>query len=155
MKTCTKCKKDLPESEFYAKPNSPDGLFYSCKKCQSKKGKEYWSKPEVKSRRKEWKKTYIEPASSKDARKNWRRNNKEKVCAQSKAWRDKNRDKVKAYGILSQAIKMGRVVKPKQCSQCPNTGRIEGHHEDYNKPLEVEWLCRECHAKIPPKGAAV
>lgn len=153
MKTCKKCLRELPRTEFYKKPHMTDGLFSSCKECESKKGKAYWSRPEVKAHRKEYKKTYTEPESSKFFRKQWRLNNKERVCAQSKKWRDKNKEKVRAYNALNQAIKMGRVIKPEQCSKCPNTGRIEGHHEDYSKPLDVEWLCRDCHAKIPSKGA--
>ena len=26
------------------------------------------------------------------------------------------------------------------------TGAPEAHHADYDEPLDVEWLCRECHA---------
>ena len=34
MKECTKCHRMLPESEFYKKSNTPDGLQYECKECQ-------------------------------------------------------------------------------------------------------------------------
>ena len=35
MKECTKCHRTLPESDFYKKSGSPDGLQYECKECQS------------------------------------------------------------------------------------------------------------------------
>ncbi len=35
MKRCGKCGRDLPESEFYRKEKSPDGLQSYCKACQS------------------------------------------------------------------------------------------------------------------------
>lgn len=35
MKRCGKCGRDLPESEFYRKEKSPDGLQSYCKTCQS------------------------------------------------------------------------------------------------------------------------
>ena len=48
---------------------------------------------------------------------------------------------------LRHEIEMGRITKPTTCSQCHGTQpRIEGHHEDYSKPLEVKWLCSLCHA---------
>lgn len=34
MKRCGKCGRDLPESEFYRKEKSPDGLQSYCKACQ-------------------------------------------------------------------------------------------------------------------------
>lgn len=44
------------------------------------------------------------------------------------------------------AIKAGRLIKPDACQDCGRTDRrIEVHHPDYRKPLEVMWLCRWCH----------
>ena len=50
---------------------------------------------------------------------------------------------------VSKAIKEGTLVRPKQCSACGKVGPVEGHHEDYDKPLEVIWLCSPCHRKLP------
>lgn len=33
------------------------------------------------------------------------------------------------------------------CADCGTTERVEGHHHDYDKPLEVMWLCRRDHMK--------
>lgn len=43
------------------------------------------------------------------------------------------------------AVKRGELVKPGHCSRCPETHRIEGHHDDYSRPLDVMWLCTACH----------
>lgn len=43
-------------------------------------------------------------------------------------------------------VRRGKLI-PKPCEKCGNA-KAEMHHEDYNKPLEVTWLCRECHVDL-------
>lgn len=40
-------------------------------------------------------------------------------------------------------LKRGKLTK-KPCEKCGDR-HSEMHHEDYNKPLKVTWLCRACH----------
>ncbi len=56
----------------------------------------------------------------------------------------------KATSKVNNAINKGLLIKPNKCNKCsnPNGRRIEGHHMDYNKPLEVIWLCHPCHRKL-------
>lgn len=43
------------------------------------------------------------------------------------------------------ALKVGHIIKPKICELCLNKKELFGHHEDYKKPLDVMWICRNCH----------
>lgn len=45
---------------------------------------------------------------------------------------------------LAAAYKKRGVLKPEPCEVCGSLD-VEMHHEDYSKPLEVHWLCREHH----------
>jgi len=47
---------------------------------------------------------------------------------------------------VSQAIERGILVRPEQCSNCGKKCKPQAHHDDYNKLLEVRWLCPQCHA---------
>jgi hypothetical protein len=51
--------------------------------------------------------------------------------------------KANCRSYLNVYIKRGIIIK-QPCSVCGDP-KVEGHHEDYNKPLEVVWLCRPCH----------
>lgn len=47
---------------------------------------------------------------------------------------------------LAKAIRQGIIVRPVSCERCDRIGRIHGHHEDYDMPFDVKWLCHQCHA---------
>jgi len=42
-------------------------------------------------------------------------------------------------------VSRGKIEK-KPCEVCGDMFS-QVHHEDYNKPLEIRWLCRPCHLK--------
>ena len=60
-------------------------------------------------------------------------------------YRKKNKDKISARNILYSAIRYGKMER----KLCPcGEVKVQGHHEDYSKPLDVDWLCNECHNKL-------
>lgn len=39
IKLCSRCRNELPLSEFYLRPSAPDGFDYLCKKCEADRSK--------------------------------------------------------------------------------------------------------------------
>ncbi len=59
--------------------------------------------------------------------------------------------KSRARQILQNALASGRIQKPPFCERCEQeTARLDGHHADYSKPLNVDWLCVPCHNIVHP-----
>jgi hypothetical protein len=50
-----------------------------------------------------------------------------------------------SHVITNNAIRDGKLLAVSICSVCNSTDKIEKHHDDYTKPLEVRWLCEQCH----------
>lgn len=120
-KTCFKCGRTLPITEFYTHPQMADGHLNKCKDC---------TKRDVADHKR------TNPGSDFDAR---LRN-----CLDNPTQRN-------AYRVVEAAVASGRITKPTVCSGCGCPGsehRIEAHHYDYSKPLEVIWLCTSCHARM-------
>lgn len=69
----------------------------------------------------------------------------------TKLWRQNNRDKMRAWSAVGNAIIRGDLVKPLKCSRCNCKEKLHGHHEDYSKPLEVLWICHLCHMELHAK----
>jgi DNA-binding CsgD family transcriptional regulator len=59
------------------------------------------------------------------------------------------KDKIRryrCYAIYRAALKVGYLVR-QPCEVC-HSDNAEGHHHDYDKPLEVQWLCSTHHIAL-------
>lgn len=56
----------------------------------------------------------------------------------------KFKDNARSYAGVYK--RRGHLV-PAKCESCGDE-HTEMHHEDYGKPLEVQWLCRNCHISL-------
>jgi hypothetical protein len=62
----------------------------------------------------------------------------------------KTREHHKARWQVSRAIKSGRLIR-QPCEVCGDI-RVDAHHDDYSKPLNVRWLCRTHHIEHHAKA---
>jgi len=76
----------------------------------------------------------------------WRAANREEQTRLNREWRHRT-GAGKAHSAVRNAIRRGDLVRPDTCSECGAVGKIEASHDDYARPLDVEWLCRRCHSR--------
>ena len=130
MKECFKCKTVKPLSEFYKHSGMADGHLNKCKTCTKKDVGEHREKNIKKIR----------------AYDRERGKNKERIQAQvqiTRAWREEDKRRQKAHIAVARAVRRGELVR-QPCEQCGKLPSV-GHHDDYDKPLVVRWLCQACH----------
>ena len=175
-KTCTKCGKKKPVSEFNRQAASKDGLKYQCKACTGGCQKIYQvthkealaaarkiycakHKEAIASSQKSYRLTHKETianyqksyrAAHKEATASYRRSlsGKESQRKSDTRCRLKYPEKEKARQAVKYAVSTGRLIRLWYCERCFITCQSEAHHLDYSKPLEVEWLCFDCHKKL-------
>jgi hypothetical protein len=78
---------------------------------------------------------------------------KERHGADNHFWRGGQTADDRAQDVVEKAIAGGRLIRPPTCQLCGKEpppmadGRsaIQGHHCNYNRPLDVLWLCQPCH----------
>ncbi len=52
-----------------------------------------------------------------------------------------------ARSIYQRALDSGRLKPADSCGRCGSSENIHGHHDDYEEPLAILWLCASCHAR--------
>lgn len=55
-----------------------------------------------------------------------------------------NPEATRARAMIAGLIRAG-LIERQACQVCGTEIRVDGHHPDYSKPLEVIWLCRTHH----------
>lgn len=86
-----------------------------------------------------------EPTTIYSSKKAWTRRDPSLPPTRQLKWAEANRQKLKAQAMVRAAIRARRLKRGK-CEVCGSL-RVDAHHDDYNKPLEVRWLCRSHHLK--------
>lgn len=145
-KICFKCNVEKPLSEFYKHKAMADGHLNKCKECNKKDVKE--------NREKnidyylEYDKQRANNPNRAEARLKYSQTENGKIAARKakSKWASSNTIKRAASNIVNNAIRDGKIAKPKHCEACNvKVNRLHGHHDDYAYPLQVRWLCPKCH----------
>jgi hypothetical protein len=165
-----------PESTRFRRVNllrahgSPTNYLYSnhgcrCQSCRGAASDYGHSRREIHAEYMiAWRKKNPLSVKATSARQRDTQEKRKKVAARHRAWRaanpgsrkEENRrfreehpDRVRVYWKVDNAIRSGRLV-PEPCHICGD--KAVAHHQDYSKPLEVEWLCPYHHSKAHRSG---
>lgn len=130
MKECFKCHAIKPLEEFYKHSAMTDGHLNKCKVC---------TKADVKKHREK----NIERIREYDRERGKNKGRMQRAAEVTKAWRAEDKRRSAAHSAVARAIKKGELV-PQPCCRC-NAPTSVAHHEDYDKQLDVMWLCQPCH----------
>lgn len=139
-KKCFKCHKVKPLSEFYKHKMMGDGHLGKCKVC---------------TRRDTAERVAIKSATDLDwvlaERKRCRLKSKKRKMTANEAtqktakYRSKFPAKARAHSATWNALNGAKITK-QPCEVCGKK-KVQAHHDDYSKPLEVRWLCAKHHAE--------
>lgn len=134
-KICFKCDTLQPLDNFYKHSQMADGHLNKCKACTKRDAALNYQSNFARYQEYERKRfnTPERKAKSRKYIRNHRLQNPEKNLARSR---------------IAYAVRSGK-LQPKPCQVCGTTEKVEAHHPDYSKPLDVQWLCfthhREAH----------
>ena len=129
-KTCFKCSAVKPLEEFYKHPMMGDGHLNKCKECTKSDANKHRSEN-------------LEKIREYDRRRGGLPERKKQNAVVTKAWRAEDIRRQRAHSAVARAMSKG-ILGRKLCCRCGNEKTL-AHHEDYDKPLDIMWLCQPCH----------
>lgn len=122
-KKCNHCGSSINLiviAKRFNKRKQEDKTYYVCRVCNTERARRYAKTPEGRLARREAVKRSIK----------------------------KHYAKQMARIKLNYHVRVGNIPKPDACSVCKQKIKVEAHHSNYKKPLEVKWVCRPCHADL-------
>lgn len=98
--------------------------------------KEYRQRPDAKAKRKAYQKKY---------KKGYRQRPDVKARRTAAKQMPETQRQIKANNKIQHLIQTGELQR-QPCEVC-NEPNAHAHHDDYDKPLEIRWLCPSCHGE--------
>lgn len=132
QKKCFKCGQVKDLTEFYTHPQMSDGTVNKCKECNKSDVRKNYA------RRREHYSQY-------DRKRQQDPERRKRMVGYKKGYRRRNPEKDNARNAVHNAIRDGRLIRPDFCGVCGRVGKVQAHHHDYSKPLDVIWECFVCH----------
>ena len=129
-KTCFKCNILKPITEFYVHPTMGDGHLGKCKECTKKDAHS------TRLRRINYYREYDRKRATLPER-------AKAMAAIIKAWRHQDKRRIAAHNAVARAISAGHLIR-QPCERCGSFQSL-AHHENYDRKLDVVWLCQRCH----------
>ena len=119
MKICCTCKEEKTDTNFHKNRSLKDGLSQGCKDCSK-----------------------IHSAKFRNSEKGRIAKKRERQSPNYKRYPSTRREN-NCHSLVYLAIKRGNLIRG-SCEICGNE-KADAHHDDYDKPLEVRWLCKSHH----------
>ncbi len=130
MPKCTKCHQEKSADSFYKNHRLKSGLTYACKEC---------TKSQVKANRL----ANLDRIREYDRERAKQPHRIRNAVEATRRWRAEDSRRSKAHVAVARAIRNGTIEKS-PCCRC-NSDNSYAHHESYDHPLVVVWLCQPCH----------
>jgi hypothetical protein len=130
MKVCKDCEVKKPLTDFYRHTGMADGHLNTCKECK-KTASTLNRNANIERYRQYDRDRSKDPeriATARELAENWKRKHKKEHLAQL---------------AVQRAVRVG-VLTRLPCMVCGEKKTV-AHHEDYDKRLDVLWLCEPCH----------
>lgn len=127
MIVCNKCKIEKDDSDYYPRNKV-------CKECTKKRVSEYQKSDKGKEVHRQANKKYNQTGQAKERR---------KIAEQKYLALPTTKKKQLAKWAVKRAVKAGILVK-EPCKVCGRLN-VHAHHPDYDKQLDIDWLCPEHH----------
>lgn len=157
-KKCTKCAETKSIALFYKQKKGLLGRTAECKDCRKKRTQK-WTDENREKKNFTARKNYI-PGKRAKYNEIWRKENPEyfkqyykqnkkiRLECNKRFWKN-HPERYKQFCIYQNARNKGILINPNQCQLCGTKEmKIQAHHFDYSKPLQVTWICLECHKEI-------
>ena len=145
---CCLCKRRKPLTDFTKNKSLPLGVTSECRPCHSRRLISYRRSEHGARKQRSYVRVYRLRHRDAVLRRYRRYQRANSTSRHVRERRNRERLKFRAREILRDSVKRGLVKKPHRCQQCGRARKpLHGHHQNYDKPLAVDWLCAPCHGQ--------